>query len=51
MKILLQQGNNAAFNDNKRNQQSTQFRVYSNQRQVDIAQITQDHSDALFDTT
>lgn len=25
MKILPQQGNNAAFNDNKRNQQSTQL--------------------------
>lgn len=38
MKILLQQSNNVAFNDKKRNQQSTQlcFRVRSNQRRLDI---------------
>lgn len=47
MKILLQQGNNTAFNDDKRNKKNlkmhTALLARTNQRRVNIVQITREH--------
>lgn len=46
MKIFLQRGNNAAFNDNKGNQQSARLLFLerrSNQCHIDIVRIAQKH--------